>query len=148
MVKKKFSRPKKIPNPVDDKPKIQEAETQVAVVNYFKANYPHYARLCKGDAFNGLQKLSPYIAKKAKAMGNLKDWPDIQVPVARKGHIGFFLELKREGFRVRKLNGELIADEHVRSQSEYLDLLASEGHFAKFACGFDEAKKWIDWYFG
>lgn len=60
---------------------------------------------------------------------------------------GLFLELKREGTRLKKKNGEW-ATEHIAEQAKVLDDLRERGYCAEFAVGFDEAKRIIDEYLG
>ena len=61
-------------------------------------------------------------------------------------YAGLMIELKREGTRLVKKNGELVANEHIREQAALLDELRQRGYVAEFACGFDEAKEIIDEY--
>jgi hypothetical protein len=61
-------------------------------------------------------------------------------------YAGLFIELKREGTRIFKKDGKLVADEHIREQYDMLHDLRARGYAADFACGFDEAKKLIDDY--
>lgn len=61
-------------------------------------------------------------------------------------HAGLMIELKREGTRIFKKDGKLVADEHIREQFDMLHDLRARGYAAEFACGFDEAKKLIDDY--
>ena len=59
---------------------------------------------------------------------------------------GLMIELKKEGTRIFKKDGTLVADEHIREQFDMLAELRNRGYAAEFACGFDEAKKLIDDY--
>lgn len=58
---------------------------------------------------------------------------------------GLFIELKKEGTRLKKKNGEW-ASEHIAEQAEILERLEFRGYRAVFAVGFDEAKEVIDEY--
>lgn len=60
-------------------------------------------------------------------------------------YAGLFLELKRDGTRLKKKSGEW-ANEHIAEQAELLHILRQKGFSAEFAVGFDEAKKIIDEY--
>lgn len=60
---------------------------------------------------------------------------------------GLFLELKKEGTRLQKKNGEW-STEHIAEQAKILEKLRQRGYCAEFAIGFDEAKKIIDEYLG
>lgn len=86
---------------------------------------------------------------------NQRAWPDLAICrphgyggfniIDRKA--GMFLELKREGTRLRKKNGEW-ASEHIAEQAAVLESLAAEGYIAQFAVGFDDATQLIDSYLG
>lgn len=58
---------------------------------------------------------------------------------------GLFLELKKEGIRLKKKNGEW-ATSHIAEQAKVLERLRDRGYCAEFAIGFDEAKRIIDEY--
>lgn len=60
---------------------------------------------------------------------------------------GLFLELKKDGTRLKKKNGEW-ATEHIAEQAAVLEELSERGYCAEFAVGFEEAKKIIDEYLG
>lgn len=55
------------------------------------------------------------------------------------------IELKKEGTRIKKKNGDF-ASEHIVEQADILERLRFRGYKAEFAVGFDEAKKLIDDY--
>ncbi len=61
---------------------------------------------------------------------------------------GMFLELKRDGTRILKKDGTLVADQHIREQHALLVELEKCGYAARFAVGFDQAKQIIDEYLG
>lgn len=73
-------------------------------------------------------------------------WPDLQIAEPRNGYAGLFLELKRDGVRIYKRDGELVADEHIREQAALLERLRDKGYMAEFAVGFSQAKHIIDDY--
>ena len=58
---------------------------------------------------------------------------------------GLFLELKKDGTRLKKKNGDW-ASEHIAEQAKTLEKLRKEGYKAEFACGFNEVVKLIDEY--
>lgn len=60
---------------------------------------------------------------------------------------GLFIELKKDGTRLKKKNGEW-ATEHIAEQAEVLEELRKRRYCAEFAVGFDEAKRIIDEYLG
>lgn len=60
---------------------------------------------------------------------------------------GLFIELKADGVRLKKKNGEW-ADDHIAEQAEILEELRQAGYCAEFAVGFEEAVKIITKYLG
>ena len=62
-------------------------------------------------------------------------------------YAGLFIELKKDGTRLKKRNGEW-ASEHIAEQSQVLQALQDRGYKADFALGFDQAKRLIDDYLG
>ena len=143
---------------------MTEAELQIKVAEYLIENYPDVQ--FHSDFGSGV-KLTPHQAKVQKAQnGGRRGWPDLFI--AEVDHymaedeyastndifncdnsyfMGLFIELKKEGTRLRKKNGEW-ASEHIKEQDEVLKKLRERGYKAEFACGFDEAKKIIDDYLG
>lgn len=124
--------------------KRQEETLQKMVVTYLQLQYPQV--LFKCDPYSGLTKLPPYLAKKAKELGNTKGWPDVSIAAVRQGYCGLYLELKKEGEGVFLKNGQLSQRQHIQKQNAILTQLRNEGYYAEFAEGFAQAKKIIDWY--
>ena len=89
--------------------------------------------------------LSKAQAGMTKAIQDCSGYPDLFIAESRNGTHGLYLELKAEGTRLHKRNGELASD-HIKQQSRVLHDLRSKGYDAWFAVGFDEAKKLIDEY--
>lgn len=88
---------------------------------------------------------------------NRRAWPDLFI--ARESSVysddrtyahfyGLFLEIKREGTRIFKKNGDLVSNPHIFEQWVLLEHLREQGYAAYFACGYDEAIKYIDDYLG
>ena len=68
-------------------------------------------------------------------------------PIADVWDHGLFIELKKNGTRLRKKDGSW-ASEHLEEQAKVLQGLRERGYKAEFAVGFDEAKNLIDNYLG
>lgn len=64
-----------------------------------------------------------------------------------RGYHALLLELKNDKVTVYKRNGELTANPHIRAQAKVLADMESLGYCARFARGYDEAIRLIDWYF-
>ena len=147
---------------------MTEAELQTAIATYIRMRYPGV--LFHSDFGSGI-KLTMWQAKLQKAQnGGRRAWPDMFIakPANVKAeakqidyddkHVigaftfleqkyGLFLEIKKDGTRLYKKNGEP-ATEHIAEQAQTLERLREEGYAAEFACGFEEAKKIIDDYLG
>lgn len=80
-----------------------------------------------------------------KLLSSGRSWPDLQIAEPRKGYAGLFIEIKRDGTRIKKRNGEW-ASEHLEAQHEMCKQLEARGYCAAIAVGFDAAKKVIDEY--
>ena len=63
-----------------------------------------------------------------------------------QNYYGLFIELKKEGTRIFKKDGKLVADEHIREQFDMLEELRQRGYAAEFGIGFEDTKKLIDSY--
>lgn len=62
-----------------------------------------------------------------------------------KGLPGLFIELKKDGTRLKKKNGEWASD-HIAEQAKVLYELRIAGYEAVFAVGYDEAVAIIENY--
>lgn len=131
---------------------MTEAQLQANVAMYLRMQYPDV--MFKSDFGSGV-KLSPYQARMQKLQsGGKRGWPDLFIaePVPRcvdggwkdEWH-GLFIELKREGTRLKKKDGSW-ASEHIAEQYDVLDRLQFRGYRAEFAVGFEEAVNLIDEY--
>lgn len=131
---------------------MTESELQSAVANYIASEYPDV--LFHSDFGSGI-KLAPWQAKKqAEQNAYRRGWPDMFIaqPAPRcvdgiwKGEWhGLFIELKRDGTRLRKRNGDW-ATAHIEEQAKVLANLESEGYMARFIVGYREAVEAIDEY--
>lgn len=137
-----------------------EADLQVQVADYLRLQYPSV--MFHSDFGSGIKLTMGQAIKQKRQNGGRRAWPDMFI--AEVKHIGeatngayfaeqvtnygLFIELKKAGTRIFKKDGTLVADEHIREQFDVLEQLRRRGYVAKFACGFDEAKKIIDEYLG
>lgn len=133
---------------------MKESTLQCHVADYLRLQYPNV--IFHSDYGSGV-KLTPGQARvQYRQNGGRRAWPDMFVAeprtVSRMGdkyfYAGLFLELKRDGVKILKRDGELVADKHIREQHELLEELESRGYMATFAVGFDQAKQIIDEYLG
>ena len=139
---------------------IKKEETlHLKVCDYLRKNYPNV--LFRTDFSSGM-KMTPGQAAKHKKFQKSRAWPDLFIakPTMKieynryageqflDGHAGLFLELKAEGVKLYKKNGEMVANKHYREQAEMLEKLRLNGYIAEFAVGYDEAIKIITDYLG
>ena len=151
---------------------MTEAELQTQVADYLRLQYPGV--LFHSDYGSGVKLTIGQARRQKRQNGGRRAWPDMFIaePKYCKGWVkivkklnakpedfegvpkfelkekkyGLFLELKRQGTRIYKKDGTLVADQHIREQYDMLEQLRRRGYKAEFACGFDEAKKIIDEY--
>jgi len=112
-----------------------------AIADYLRLQYPHVeyrfdlAGLCLSKAQAGMNK----------ALQKRRGFPDLQIMEPRGQYHGAFFEIKAEGVRSEKKNGEFASD-HIEEQAAYLSRLMERGYYARFVVGFDDAKSKIDYY--
>ena len=130
-----------------------EADLQVQVADYLRLQYPSV--IFHSDFGSGIKLTMGQAIKQKRQNGGRRAWPDIIIAEpgyeyicddVKKLCFALFIELKREGTRIFKKDGTLVADQHIREQFDVLEQLRKRGYMAEFACGFDEAKKIIDEY--
>ena len=134
---------------------MTELELQAQVADYIRLKYPSV--LFHSDFGSGIKLTMGQAIRQKRLNGGRRSWPDVMVAETVLKHqegrtytaySGLFIELKRPDVKIRKKNGELVANEHIREQFDMLEQLRQRGYEAHFACGFDEAKKIIDEYLG
>ena len=141
---------------------MREIDLQQQVADYIRLQYP--SAIFHSDFGSGIKLTMGQAIKQKRLNGGRRSWPDMFIAEGGvvddergqfyKGsyyplkhvYLGLFIELKKEGTRIFKKDGKLVADEHIREQFDMLMDLRRRGYAAEFACGFDEAKKLIDDY--
>lgn len=124
---------------------MNEAELQKQVAIYIRMQYPDV--IFHSDFGSGA-KLSPWQARMQKMQnGGRRAWPDMMIAEPIGNYHGLFIELKREGARLKKQNGEW-ASSHIAEQNIMLNELSNKGYKAEFAIGFEQALDLIDDYLG
>lgn len=136
---------------------MRETDLQAQVADYIRLQYP--SAIFHSDFGSGIKLTMGQAIKQKRLNGGRRSWPDMFLAeqsvrhedvsdhaIGEWNYAGLFIELKREGTRIFKKDGKLVADEHIREQFDMLHDLRARGYAADFACGFDEAKKLIDDY--
>lgn len=135
----------------------KEEILHLKVCDYLRKNYPDV--LFRTDFSSGM-KMTPGQAAKHKKFQKSRAWPDLFI--AKSGLVrfkddnndliflrnGMFLELKAEGTKLYKKNGEMVANKHYQEQAEMLKKLREEHYCAEFAIGYEDAITQITNYLG
>ena len=122
---------------------MKESDLQIMVADYLSIHYPKV--LFHSDFGSGIKLTKGQAVKQKRQNGGRRGWPDILVAEPAKGCYGLFIELKKDGTRLKKKDGTW-ASAHLEEQNEVLNQLQKKGYAAYFAVGFEEAKQIIDDY--
>lgn len=113
-----------------------EHDEQSAVISwrdYYVGAHPELSLLY---AIPNGGKRSIYVARKMKAEGVMPGVPDLHLPVARRGYIGLFIEMK---FGRNRQTDE---------QKHWFEQLSAQGHYCKVCYSAQEAIDVLSWYVG
>ena len=133
---------------------MKESEIQVQVADYLRLRYPKV--IFHSDFGSGIKLTMGQAIKQKRLNGGRRAWPDMFIAEPSPRCIdgawkyewhGLFIELKKDGTRLKKKSGEW-ASEHIAEQAAMLCELQHRGYKADFAIGFDQSKKLIDDYLG
>lgn len=124
---------------------MKESDLQIKVADYLRLRYPRV--LFHSDYGSGIRLTKGQAVKQKRQNGGRRGWPDMCIAEPVGKYHGLYIELKKDGTRLQKKNGEF-ASPHIKEQWEMLGALTLRGYKAEFAVGFDEAKKLIDDYLG
>ena len=125
--------------------RMSEAELQKQIAIYLRVQYPEV--VFHSDFGSGVKLNYKQAVMQKMQNGGRRAWPDMFIAEPQLNYHGLFIELKKEGTRLKKKSGEW-ASEHIAEQYDVLDRLSFRGYKAEFAVGFDEAVKIIDDYLG
>ena len=132
---------------------MREEVIQEQVADYLRLQYPDV--VFHSDFGSGAKLTIGQAVRQKRFNGGNRAWPDMFIAEPMPRCIdgswdyewnGLFIELKKEGTRLKKKSGEW-ASEHIAEQAKMLEKLRARGYRAEFARGFDEAKSLIDDYF-
>ena len=117
----------------------KEEEIHLRICDYLRKNYPDV--IFRTDFSSGVE-MTPGQAAKHKKFQKSRAWPDLFIAYSdcdgwEIKQSGLFLELKAEGTKLYKKNGEMVANKHYREQAEILEKLRLNGYIAEFAVGYD-----------
>lgn len=122
---------------------MTETEVQIELSRYISS---HYKDALFHNDFGSGTKLSFSQAKRQRAMNPIRGFPDLQIlePIGKWS--GCFIELKKDGEKIYRKDGRLVADQHIREQADYIIELRGRGYWADFAIGLEQAKRIVDSY--
>lgn len=132
---------------------IPEFELYTLIAQYLQVRYPKV--IYRFDLAADM-KLTPGQARRHKMLHPRRGYPDLFIaePMPRcvdggwdQEYNGLFIELKKDGIKLKKKNGEWASD-HIAEQYDMLDRLRFRGYRAEFAVGYKQAIKLIDEYLG
>lgn len=108
-----------------------ELKVQIAVINWIKYNFPNILYCASA----GGMRTSLSIAKKMKASGYVKGFPDLGIFHPTSKHHGMFIELKadKKGYATKE-------------QKEWIKSLNDLGYYACVSKGFDATIEEITQY--
>lgn len=104
----------------------------VQVATYLKWKHPNVVFRFDMAGLN----LSKAQAGKNKAIQFKRGYPDLFIAKPVHPFPGMFIEIKPEGTRMKKQNGEW-ATPHIAEQAEMIRLLRIAGYCANFGIGYD-----------
>lgn len=123
---------------------MSEHQLYELIATYLRLQYPNV--IYRFDLAADL-KLTAGQAAKHKRLHPRRGYPDLFIAHPSKGYHGLFLEIKKDGTRLKKRNGDF-ASEHIAEQWATLVALQKRGYEAEFAVGYDDAVEIIKAYLG
>ena len=123
---------------------MSEHQLYELIATFLRLQYPNV--IYRFDLAADL-KLTAGQAAKHKRLHPRRGYPDLFIAHPVGKYHGMYLELKKDGTRLRKRNGDF-ASEHIKEQWEMLGALTLRGYKAEFAIGYDDAIAQIKAYLG
>lgn len=129
-----------------------EEQLSVQLAQYMRLKYPNV--LFHYDYGSGAKLTTGQAIRQKHLNGGRRAWPDLFIAEPRVDsgdsefpivYMGLFIELKRDGTRLKRRDGNW-ASQHICEQAYMLQRLSERHYLAKFATGFDDAKQLIDDY--
>ena len=124
--------------------RMTEREVQIRLAEMLAVKYPTI--IFHSDYGSGLKMTKGQAVVQKRMNGGKRAFPDLQICEPRRGKHGMFLEIKKDGVRIRKKNGELVANQHIREQARMLERLRDRGYEAEFGIGIDDCLNKIQKY--
>lgn len=129
---------------------MTESQIQEMLADFLRNKYPDV--LFHSDFGSGVKLTMGQAVRQKRLNGGRRAWPDLFIAKPKFVHEnhgiwvhGLFIELKKDGTRLKKKNGEWASD-HIAEQAAVLKELASAGYRTDFAVGYDKAVAIIEEY--
>lgn len=129
---------------------MTESQIQEMLADFLRNKYPDV--LFHSDFGSGVKLTMGQAVRQKRLNGGRRAWPDLFIAKPKFVHEnhgrwvhGLFIELKKDGTRLKKKNGEW-ASGHIAEQAAVLEELASAGYRTDFAVGYDKAVAIIEEY--
>lgn len=123
---------------------MTESQLHEAIADYLRLRHPK--AIFHSDFGSGLKMSIGQAVRQKRLNGGRRAWADIFIAEPKGEYHGMFLELKKSGTAIRKKDGSLVANPHIREQHSLLSELRARGYYADFAVGLDDAMEKIDSY--
>jgi len=134
----------------------EEDYLQTEVVAYIKEKYPD---IMVSKSASGIPLTKHQALMLSRQQIPSEGWNDVFIAQPRFDVVfdddggfheswthGLFIELKIQGYKLYKKDGELRANSHTKQQVKVHEMLNARGYLAVFACGYKEAIEIIDIY--
>lgn len=125
---------------------MTELDTQMMLADYIRLNYPEV--IFHSDFGSGVRLTMGQAIKQKRLNGGRRAWPDMLIAEPVGKYHGLFIELKKDGTRILKKDGTLVADEHIREQHHMLCELEKKGYKAVFGVGLEQCIDIVNGYLG
>lgn len=121
---------------------MSEYYTHLSVCQHIVSKYPDVIFTSDGSGV----KLPIGLAKKIKDLKSCTGIPDLLILEPKNGFSGLLIEIKADGRKIFKKNGELLSDKHLEQQFKILKALDNKGYCTAFGEGIEETIRIIDDY--
>jgi len=124
-------------------PTHRENVIQMMLCDFVKYQYP--GAIFVSDS-SGEHRQNMGQRLRAKRLRSTVGYPDWFLAEPKGIYHGCFLELKQEGYKLRKSTKPEWVNPHVEAQADCHDKLRERGYFVTFAIGLEDAIDWVRQY--
>lgn len=121
---------------------FSEEQIHRAVCNYIFTYYPDVKFLSDIAGVN----LNEQQRKRVYSLRSNRGFPDIMIFHPNDKYHGLFIEMKKDGEKILRKDGEVFGDRHLQEQSEIISHLNEKGYLAAFCIGYESAVNLIKSY--